>query len=182
MSFLFDFFEFFFPRYLQKKMSADQVAPEIVEEVAPVAQEAPAQEMNIRTAVQAVLRQSLAHDGLARGLREVVAALDRGDAIFCVLAKDCDEPAYVKLVEALCAARQITLIRVPEGKLLGQWVGLCKVARDGTVCKVRRCSACVVKSVGKDSSDAVVYLNDMLKNNKTIEIEAEPEAEAADDE
>lgn len=168
---------------MDKKMSADQAAPEVVAEVAPVAQEsAPAQEMNIRTAVQAVLRQAMAHDGVARGLREVVAALDRGDAIFCVLAKDCDEPAYVKLVEALCAARQITLIRVPEGKLLGQWVGQCKVARDGTVCKVRRCSACVVKSVGKDASAAVVFLNDMLKDNKTIEIEAEPEPEPADEE
>ena len=160
-------------------MSEDQAAAP-VEETAP--KETVVQEMNIRTAVQAVLRQALARDGLARGLREVVAALDRGDAIFCLLASDCDEPAYVKLVEALCAFRGITLIRVPEGKMIGQWAGLCKVARDGTVCKVRRCSACVVKSIGKDSSEAVKFLNEKLKDSKTIEIQAEAEPEAAEDE
>jgi len=160
-------------------MSAEEVAAP-VEEVA--AAPAPVvQEMNIRTAVQAVLRQALARDGLARGLHEVVAALDRGDAIFCLLAKDCDEPAYVKLVEALCATRQITLIRVPEGKMIGQWAGLCKVARDGTICKVRRCSACVVKTVGNDASEAVKYLNEKLQNNKTLEIEAEAEAEGEEE-
>ena len=159
-------------------MSEDQAAAP-VEETAP--KETVVQEMNIRTAVQAVLRQALARDGLARGLREVVAALDRGDAIFCLLAKDCDEPAYVKLVEALCATRQITLIRVPEGKMIGQWAGLCKVARDGTVCKVRRCSACVVKTVGNDASEAVKYLNEKLQNNKTLEIEAEAEAEGEEE-
>ena len=124
---------------------------------------------------EAVLRQALIHDGLARGLREVVAALERGDAIFCLLAKDCDEPQYVKLVEALCAMRNIMLIRVPEGKMIGQWAGLCKIARDGTPRKVIRCSACVVKSVGKSATEAVMYLSDKLKENKENTIEIEPE-------
>ena len=30
----------------------------------------------------------------------------------CVLAKNCDEPMYVKLVEALCKEHGINLIRV----------------------------------------------------------------------
>lgn len=143
---------------------------EVAEEQSPAA--APPQEMTLATAVPAVLRQAAVHGGLACGLREVVAALDRGDAVFCVLARDCDEPAYVRLVEALCAARQITLVRVPEGRTLGQWAGLCKVDRDGQPCKVRRCSACVVKGVGRDASPAVVYLNDQLQAGHTLEIDA----------
>ena len=152
----------------------------------PVAEEVPAaaapKEMTLSLAVQEVLRQAAARDGLARGLREVVAALDRGDAVFCLLAKDCDEPAYVKLVEALCAARQITLIRVPEGKMLGQWVGLCKIDRDGQARKLCRCSSCVVKTVGNAATPAVVYLNDQLKSASTLEIEAESKDSAEDDE
>jgi len=129
-------------------------------------------ELNLRAAVEAVLKQACACDGVARGLRECVAALDRGSAIFCLLAKDCDEAAYVQLVEALCAQRGITLIRVPEGKLLGQWVGLCKLDKEGVPRKVVRCSAAVVKSVGREQSPAVVYLNEQLKAaEKTIDLE-----------
>ena len=128
-------------------------------------------ELTLATAVPAVLRQAAAHGGLACGLREVVAALDRGDAVFCVLARDCDEPAYVRLVEALCAARRLPLVRAPAGRTLGQWAGLCQVDRDGQPRKVRRCSACVVKSVGRDTSPAVVYLNDKLQAERILEID-----------
>lgn len=146
----------------------EDAAVEVAEETSAAAPEV----MTLATAVPAVLRQAAAHGGLACGLREVVAALDRGDAVFCVLARDCDEPAYVRLVEALCAARQITLVRVPEGRTLGQWAGLCKVDREGQPRKVRRCSACVVKGVGQDASPAVVYLNDQLQAGHTLEIDA----------
>lgn len=36
----------------------------------------------------------------------------RRQAHLCVLASNCDEPTYVKLVEALCAEHQINLIKV----------------------------------------------------------------------
>lgn len=36
----------------------------------------------------------------------------RRQAHLCVLASNCDEPMYVKLVEALCAEHQINLIKV----------------------------------------------------------------------
>lgn len=36
----------------------------------------------------------------------------RRQAHLCVLAANCDEPMYVKLVEALCAEHQINLIKV----------------------------------------------------------------------
>lgn len=34
-------------------------------------------------------------------------------AHLCVLAESCDEPAYGKLIEALCIERQINLMKVP---------------------------------------------------------------------
>lgn len=36
----------------------------------------------------------------------------RRQAHLCALAANCDEPMYVKLVEALCAEHQINLIKV----------------------------------------------------------------------
>ena len=68
--------------------------------------------MDVNTALQEVLKTSLIHDGLARGLNECVKALDKRQAHLCVLANNCDEVMYVKLVEALCAEHGISLMKV----------------------------------------------------------------------
>jgi hypothetical protein len=44
----------------------------------------------------------------------------------CVLNESCEEEAYKKLVVALCSEHKIPLIKVPDGKQLGEWAGLCK--------------------------------------------------------
>lgn len=44
----------------------------------------------------------------------------------CVLNEGCEEEAYKKLVVALCAEHNIPLIKVPDGKMLGEWAGLCE--------------------------------------------------------
>ena len=72
---------------------------------------------------------SLIHDGLARGLREASKALDRRQAHMCVLNEGCEEEAYKKLVVALCGQHGIPLIKVPDGKLLGEWAGLCEFVK-----------------------------------------------------
>jgi small subunit ribosomal protein S12e len=43
----------------------------------------------------------------------------------CVLNENCEEEAYKKLVIALCNEHKIPLIKVPDGKQLGEWAGLC---------------------------------------------------------
>ncbi|XP_021092556.1 40S ribosomal protein S12 isoform X2 [Heterocephalus glaber] len=102
--------------------------------------------MDVNTALQEVLKTALIHDGLARGIREAAKALDKRQAHLCVLASNCDEPMYVKLVEALCAEHQINLIKVDDNKKLGEWVGLCKIDREGKPRKVVGCSCVVVKA------------------------------------
>ncbi|TRY87032.1 hypothetical protein DNTS_009132 [Danionella cerebrum] len=121
--------------------------------------------MDVNTALPEVLKTALIHDGLARGIREAAKALDKRQAHLCVLAANCDEPMYVKLVEALCAEHQINLIKVDDNKKLGEWVGLCKIDREGKPRKVVGCSCVVIKDYGKESQ-AKDVIEEYFKSKK----------------
>ena len=82
--------------------------------------------MSVQDALKGVLKLALIHDGLARGLREASKALDRRQAHMCILNENCEEEAYKKLVVALCSEHKIPLIKVQDGKQLGEWAGLCE--------------------------------------------------------
>ncbi|KAK2153340.1 hypothetical protein LSH36_300g03011 [Paralvinella palmiformis] len=121
--------------------------------------------MDINAAIQEVLKTSLIHDGLAHGLHECAKALDKRQAHLCILANNCDEPMYVKLVEALCAGHGINLIKVDNTKKLGEWAGLCKIDKEGKARKVVGCSCVAVKDYGEESM-AVHVLNEYFKQRK----------------
>lgn len=114
--------------FLAKKSDVEEnnapEVPEVVEEVE-VSGDAPKGQMSVLDALKGVLKLALMHDGLARGLREASKALDRRQAHMCVLNENCEEEAYKKLVIALCNEHKIPLIKVPDGKQLGEWAGLC---------------------------------------------------------
>ncbi|XP_043829934.1 40S ribosomal protein S12-like, partial [Dromiciops gliroides] len=107
--------------------------------------------MNLNTTLQEALKIALIHNGLAHGIRETAKALDKRQTHLCVLASNCDEPMYVKLVEAPCVEHQINLIKVNDNKKLGEWVGLCKIDKEGKPHKVVGCSCIVVKDYGKET-------------------------------
>ncbi|HBD5633555.1 TPA: ribosomal L7Ae/L30e/S12e/Gadd45 family protein, partial [Escherichia coli] len=119
--------------------------------------------MDINTAVQVVLKKALAHDGLARGLHEAARAIEKGEAQLCVLAEDCNEATYKKLIEALCAEQNVNLISVPTNKQLGQWAGLCKIDEAGEPRKVVGCSCAVVTDYG-DETEGLAVLQEYLKS------------------
>jgi len=116
-------------------------------------------EMSVLDALKGVLKIALVHDGLARGLREASKALDRRQAHMCVLNENCEEEAYKKLVVALCSEHKIPLIKVPDGKQLGEWAGLCQIDRDGNARKVVNCSCVVVRDWGEESQERSILLN-----------------------
>ena len=133
--------------------------------------------MSVLDALKGVLKLALMHDGLARGLREASKALDRRQAHMCVLNEACEEEAYKKLVVALCSEHKIPLIKVPDGKQLGEWAGLCEypiqytrgghaneyfkgvLDREGNARKVVNCSCVVVKDWGEESQERSILLN-----------------------
>ncbi|KAG1446121.1 hypothetical protein G6F56_009675 [Rhizopus delemar] len=124
-----------------------------------VAVEASSGQMSVEDALQEVLRRALVHDGLARGLKEAVKALDRRQAHLAVLVESCTESEYLKLVEALCAEHNINLIKVSDAKKLGEWSGLCKIDREGNARKVVGCSCVAVTDFGEESEAMNVLLD-----------------------
>lgn len=76
--------------------------------------------MDLMKALQHVMRKSLAHGGIACGLHEGAKVIEKHAAQLCVLAEDCDQPDYVKLVKALRADHNVKLLTVPSAKTLGE--------------------------------------------------------------
>lgn len=119
--------------------------------------------ISVEDALREVLRRSLYHDGLARGLREAVKALDRRTAHICVLAESCEEKEYVRLIEALCAEHNIPLVKIADAKQLGEWVGLCKIDKNGDAQKVVACACAVVREFGEESEYLEVLLDSIKR-------------------
>merc|ERR1719220_2532184 len=132
---------------------------------APVADDLGAGRMDLETALREVLKTALIHNGLHRGLHETTKALDKRKALLCILAENCDEAAYKKLIQALCQEHQIPLLTVPDHMQLGKYAGLCKLDAEGNERKVVRCSSVVVRDWGKEGP-ALDFLKDHIKQQR----------------
>jgi len=122
-------------------------------------------ELDLIGALKVVLKKALIHDGLARGLRECVKALDRKEAHLCVLASDCEDESYKTLVTALCRAHSIDLVEVPHRAKLGEWAGLYKLDADSLPRKVVNTSCVVVKNFGETSAE-LEFLIEFFKKGR----------------
>ena len=116
---------------------------------------------NLMSALKTVIKKSMAADGLVKGLTQVGKSLDRKDAMLCVLAKDCNDPKYKKLIMALAKQSNVPLIEVDSRDQLGEWVGQCKYDKKGEAKKVKGCSSLVIKDYG-ELSEALTFLEDHI--------------------
>mmetsp|Transcript_13385 Transcript_13385/g.28285 ORF Transcript_13385/g.28285 Transcript_13385/m.28285 type:complete len:145 (+) Transcript_13385:43-477(+) len=128
--------------------------------------EAVEEPIDIDSALKEVLKKALIANGLSRGLRECVKALEQGKAHLCILAADCNEPAYVSLITALCLERGVKLLKVQKAKSLGEWAGLRKVDREGQARKVVSSSCVVIRHYGEETKYLTFLLNYLETNQE----------------
>merc|ERR1712032_735767 len=119
--------------------------------------------LDTTSALKRVLKNALCHDGLARGIRECARMLDKRQVHLCVLAKNCTEPAYSKLIKALCTEHAINLLEVDDNSELGEWAGLCKIDAEGNARKVVSCSCVCITDYGEQSEALDFLLKDISK-------------------
>ena len=129
------------------------------------------QELDLTGAFRRVLKAASFTDDLAKGLHEVCKAIDnRNKPVLCLLSNSCDEPQYKKLVEALCKDNDVPIVRVEDGKVLGEWIGLCKYDNMMNPRNPRRCSSCVLKAFAAED-DASAMVQQAISQNKDITLE-----------
>ena len=129
---------------------------------APVVADVDIQPKDTEEALRIVIRKSLEVNGLVRGLSEVARTLDRRTAHLCILASDCEDASYKRLIEALCAQNNIDIIQVSEREKLAEWAGLVKKDAEGNIKKTFKCSCVAIKDFG-ERTKALDMLLEQLK-------------------
>ncbi|KAL4112814.1 hypothetical protein QTP88_016540 [Uroleucon formosanum] len=112
-----------------------------------------------------VLKNAQVNGSLLHGIHEGTKALEKKLGVLCVLANNCEEAMYKKLVTGLCAENSTPLIEVDSNKTLGEWSGLCKYDNNGQARKVVGCSCVVVKHFGDDTQELDTLLEILKKKN-----------------
>jgi small subunit ribosomal protein S12e len=103
--------------------------------------------------------------GLVKGLNEVCKALDRKEAVLCVLADNCDDPKYKKLITALAKANNIPLIAIENRNDIGEWLGHCKYDKEGKARKVKGTSSVAIRDYGEETAALAFVLNHIKEKN-----------------
>ena len=103
--------------------------------------------------------------GLHKGLNEVCKALDRKQALLCVLAENCDDPKYKKLITALAKSNGIPVITIDNRNDIGEWLGHCKYDKEGKARKVKGTSSVAIVDYGEETEALTFVLNYIKEKN-----------------
>ena len=129
----------------------------------PVIEDTIVESEDASSSLRTVLQKAIEVNGLVRGFSSVARALDKGVAQLCVLADDCEEEDYKKLIIALARQQKVDLIRVPERRMLGEYAGLAKFDNDNNIKKVISTSSVVVTDFGEGTKDLERVLRELKK-------------------
>ncbi len=71
-------------------------------------------------------------------------------AKYVILAKNCSDANYVKIVKGLAAQNKVKLYEVEQGETLGEWLAMCKYDKNKSVIKQRKCSSVAIRDFSAD--------------------------------
>jgi small subunit ribosomal protein S12e len=126
-------------------------------------------DLDLPSAIQRVIKAASHRDAIAKGLHEVCKAIDNAKKpVFCILAENCDEPQYKKLVEVLCKENGVPLVRVSDSRQIGEWIGLCKYDAMMNPRKVRKCGSCVLQEFAEEDDAASLVKNTIMKQKEIL--------------
>lgn len=112
------------------------------------------QVVDFETALKRIIQTSNADSLLAKGIHEVAKSLESKDekvkAKYVLLAKNCTEANYVKIVKGLAAQNKVPVYEIEQGETLGEWLGICKLDKNGNVTKKRKCSSVAIRDFSSD--------------------------------
>ena len=107
------------------------------------------QVVDYEAALKRIIQTCNADSLLAKGLHEVCKALENKDekvkAKYVILAKNCTEANYVKVVKGLASRNKVPVIEIEEGETLGEYLGICKYDKNKNVTKKRKCSSVAIR-------------------------------------
>lgn len=143
-------------------MSTEAAPVAVAVAAQPVVTEDP-EPIDVEDALRIVLKRSLEANGVIRGLSQVARALDAKTAHLCVLADDCDDQQYTRLIKALCTQNNIDLLQVAEKSKLAEWAGLVKRDREGAIKKTFKCSSVAIRNFGEKTRALEMLLEQIAK-------------------
>lgn len=112
------------------------------------------QAVDYETAFKRVIQTASNDSLLAKGIHEVCKAIEAKDeklkAKWIVLAKNCDEANYVKIIKGLAAQNKIPVVEIEQGETLGEWLSMCKYDKNKNVTKQRKCSSVAIRGFSAD--------------------------------
>ena len=99
--------------------------------------------LNINSALALVIKKAKLHDQVLHGLNEVVKSIDRKKALLIVLADDCQEAKYKKLVETFAKQNEIPVL-TSKRQIMAEMVGYHKVDTEGKPRKMKNVSSIAI--------------------------------------
>jgi small subunit ribosomal protein S12e len=107
-----------------------------------------AQTTDFDTALKRIVQTCDNDSLLAKGLHEVCRAIEVKNeelkAKYVILAKNCTDQNYTKIVRGLANRNKIPIIEIDEGETLGEFLGFCKYDKNKSVIKKRKCSSVAI--------------------------------------